>query len=242
MSQARKWIPNQHGAWAFLITPVVVGALVGGPGFWQLLLLLAWLAAFCLNFFVSLAVKSRRPKRYQSQLTAYGLATAIIGMPIALHRPQLLVLLLAALPAFAANVFFVLRRNERMWLNDVIGIALAGVVGYGSYLLGSTPSRDAQALRVLAAVCLYFVGTVIYVKTMIRERDNARWMRTSYLFHGALMVLALLAAAPLLALVATFLLLRAIRVPKLGWTPKRIGLTEIIFTVAVALAALVSWS
>ena len=242
MSQARKWIPNQHGAWAFLITPVLVGAAVSGPSGWQLLLLIAWLTAYCVNFFVSLAVKSRRPARYRSQLSAYGLATMIIGIPLAWQHPQLLVLLLAALPAFAANLVFVMQRNERMWLNDVIGIALAGVVGYASYLLGPTPTQDSLAVRALMSVCLYFVGTVIYVKSMIRERHNRRWMRLSYLFHSALVVLALLAAAPLLTLVAALLLLRALAIPRLGWTPKRIGLTEIIFTVAVALAALLGWS
>jgi hypothetical protein len=41
-------------------------------------------------------------------------------------------------------------------------------------------------------------------------------------------------------LVAAALLARAIIVPRLAWTPKRVGLTEIGSTVAVALAALIT--
>ena len=243
MSFSRTWIPNQHGAWAFLVTPVLVGALAGGVNGWHLLLLLTWLSAYCLNFYASLAIKTRKPQRYLRQLTTYGAATVVTGLPLLWHDLALLRLLAFALPAFAVNVWHVRQRNERAWLNDFVGIALAGVVGYGAYLLGSTPStttRAHHALLALTATCLYFGGTVVYVKTMIRERGSRTWMRISYASHGALVVLATLERAWVLVVVALALLARAILVPRLGWTPKRIGLTEIAFTVAVAVGALVT--
>lgn len=240
MSKTRAWIPNQHGAWAMLIAPVVVGALPGGVNAWHLLLLFSWLGAFCLNFFVSLSIKSRRPKRYQRQLLGYAAATTAFGLPLVWHDADVLRLLVAAIPAFAVNVAFVLRRNERAWLNDVVGVALAGVVGYGAYLLGSSPTDDAHAFRAVVAICLYFVGTVIYVKTLIRERGSRLWLNLSYGFHAALTALCLLAGWWVLAVVALALLIRAIAVPGRGWTPKRVGLTEIVSTTAVALAALLT--
>lgn len=242
MSFSRTWIPNQHGAWAFLITPVVVGALAGDPNAWHLLLLLTWLAAYCLNFYASLAIKSRKPKRYQRQLTVYAAATVALGVPLLWHDREVLRLLMFALPAFAVNVWHVLQRNERAWLNDMVGITLAGVVGYGAYTLGATPSttmRAHHAMLVLLATCLYFGGTVIYVKTMIRERGSRTWMHISRVFHAGLVLLAALSRTWALVLVALALLARAVVVPRLGWTPKRIGLTEIAFTVTVAVSALV---
>lgn len=240
MSKTRTWIPNQHGAWAMLIAPVVVGGLAGGVNAWHLLLLLTWLAAFCLNFYVSLSIKSRKPKRYQQQLLGYAAATIAFGLPLAWHDVHVLRMLVAAIPAFAVNVAFVLRRNERAWLNDVVGVMLAGVVGYGAYLIGSSPTDDAHALRAVVAICLYFVGTVIYVKTLIRERGSRLWLNLSYGFHAALTALCLLAGWWVLAVVALALLIRAIAVPGRGWTPKRVGLTEIVSTTAVALAALLT--
>jgi len=240
MSTVRIWIPNQHGAWAMLIAPVVVGALAGGVNAWHILLLCTWLAAFCLNFFVSLSIKSRKPKRYQRQLLAYGAASAVFGLPLAWHDPDVLRMLGAAVPAFIVNASFVLQRNERAWLNDVVGVALAGVVGFGAYRVGSSPTDAAHAFRAVLAICLYFVGTVIYVKTLIRERGNRRWLDLSYGYHAALVVVCLLGGWWVAAMVALALLLRAVAVPSRGWTPKRVGLTEIVSTTAVALAALLT--
>ncbi len=243
MSFSRTWIPNQHGAWAFLITPVIVGALAGGPNLWHAVLLLTWIAAYCLNFYSSLALKSRKPQRYQWQLAIYAGITIALGLPLAWHRREILQLLAFAVPAFAVQVWHVLQRNERAWLNDFVGVALAGVVGYGAFMLGSTTSdtaRSHHAMLALLATCLYFGGTVIYVKTMIRERGSAVWMRISYAYHGLLVLLTMVLQAWVMALVALALLLRAIVIPRLRWTPKRIGLTEIAFTVAVALSGLLT--
>lgn len=240
MSFSRTWIPNQHGAWAFLVTPVVVGALAGGPSAWDGLLLITWLAAYCLNFYVAQAVKSRKPKRYQRQLALYGIVSLILGLPLVQHDPSLLLLLMAAIPAFAVNLVFIRQRNERAWANDFVGIALAAVVGYGAYALGAHPTDPVRVAWMELAIALYFGGTVIYVKTMIRERGSRIWMRLSYAYHGALVLLATLAQWWPGAAIALLLLVRAIAVPRLGWTPKRIGLTEIAFTVAVALSALTS--
>lgn len=238
MSFSRTWIPNQHGAWAFLITPVVAGALAGGPTGWDALLLFTWLAAYCLNFYVSQAVKSRKPKRYQRQLTLYASTSLILGLPLALHDPSLLLLLMAAIPAFAVNLVFIRQRNERAWANDFVGIALAAVVGYGAYALGAHPADPMRAAWMELAIALYFGGTVIYVKTMIRERGSLIWIRVSIAYHGALVALAALTQWWPAAIIALLLLIRATAVPRLGWTPKRIGLTEIAFTVAVAVCAL----
>lgn len=240
---SRTWIPNQHGAWAMLIAPVVVGALAAGPNPWHLLMLVTWLAAFCLNFYLQLAIKSRKPAKYQRQLAVYGGVTAVLGIGLVAHDPDVLRMLLFAVPAFAVNVAFVLQRNERAWVNDVVGIALAGVVGYGAFLLGAGSPSDAGARHAFLAVlatCLYFVGTVIYVKTLIRERGNRVWLYLSYGFHTALLLLCLGTSSWALAVVATALLTRAVYVPTQRWTPKRVGLLEIPSTVAVSLLALIT--
>ena len=113
-------------------------------------------------------------------------------------------------------------------------------MGFGAYLIGSSPTHDAHAFRAVLAVCLYFAGTVIYVKTLIRERGSRPWLNASYAFHAPLLIACVLGQWWICAAVAAALLGRAIAVPGRGWTPKRVGLTEIASTVAVALAALVT--
>ena len=241
MSIARTWIPNQHGAWAMLITPVVVGALAGTPSLWHIALLLCWLAAFCLNFYIQLAVKSRRPRRYQRQLALYGILTLSLGIGLVVHDPDVLRMLAFAVPAFIVNVVFVLQRNERAWLNDVVGIALGGIVGYGAFLIGSdhvAPAAATHAAIALALVSAYFIGTVCYVKTMIRERGNQRWLWISYLWHAAFIVAWVALGSWPGAITAVWLIARAIGMPQRGGSPKLVGLLEIPATIAVALAAL----
>ena len=76
-----------------------------------------------------------------------------------------------------------------------------------------------------------------YVKSMIRERDNPRFLWTSVGFHAA-SALLLAVLAPWVAAVFVVLTVRAWWVPRLGWTPKQVGIAEIVATAAVALVSL----
>ena len=74
----------------------------------------------------------------------------------------------------------------------------------------------ANVAGVFAAVATYFVGTVLYVKTMIRERDNVVYRWASVGYHAlALGLMAWLSLA--LGAVFTLLLLRAWRCPAAAW-------------------------
>lgn len=242
MSFSRTWIPNQHGAWAMLITPVVVGALVGHPGPAHVALLTAWLSAYCLNYFIGLGVKSRRPAKYRRQMLVYGAATIALGLPLAWFAPRLLWLVPVALPVFLANVAFIRRRNERSWANDLLGVLLAGIVGFAAYAAGfgravldTTAAIDAALA--LTAVTAYFAGTVFYVKTMIRERGQRSWLWLSYAWHAAFIVLGVVLDSWTTAVIGVWLLARCIAMPRRGGTPKFVGILEIPATIAVGLAA-----
>ena len=245
VSFSRTWIPNQHGAWAMLITPVVVGALAAGPLLVHVTLLVTWLAAYCMNYFIGLIVKSRRQAKYRTQVLTYGAVTAVFGLPLAWSAPRLLWLLPVALPVFLANLGFIRQRNERSWVNDVLGVLLAGVVGMAAYAagFGRGPIDPAAAQRTALALVLvtaYFAGTVFYVKTMIRERGQRLWLWLSYGWHVGFIGLALALGSPLGAGIGGWLLARSILMPRRGGTPKLVGLLEIPATIAVGLAALLT--
>lgn len=238
MSLARTWMPNQHGAWAMLVTPVIVGALLGGLTAWHAALLFAWLSAYCLNFFTGLVVKSRKPHRYVRQLVVYALLALLVGVPVLVAFPQLLLLGVVAAPVFAANLLFIVRRHERAWLNDVLGIMLATAVGFGAFDIGGQPTDTGRAITGLVIVAGYFVGTVFYVKTNIRERGSRRWLLASVGFHAVFTVLMAWQGWWVLAVLGLLTTVRAVVVPRLAWAPKRVGLLEIVFTVGFGLAVL----
>ena len=79
--------------------------------------------------------------------------------------------------------------------------------------VAATEAGIGQVVPAFTAILPYFTGTVLYVKTMIRERGNASYRRASVTYH----VLALGAVAFLsipIAAVFVLLLVRAAVLPR----------------------------
>lgn len=83
----------------------------------------------------------------------------------------------------------------------------------------------------------YYVGTLLYVKTMIRERGSRGYVVASATFH-TLATLALLPASWWLGVVFAALTLRAALAPGRRLTPKQVGLGELVLNVVVVVVAL----
>src|SRR5690606_26343166 len=101
-------------------------------------------------------------------------------------------------------------------------------------------------LGVVAAVCFaYFFGTVLYVKTMIRERGQVSWVVASVAWHALAAAACLLIPEPFGRwwLVGFFVImtLRALALPYWGRmrgrnvSPKALGFGEIAATAAFVL-------
>src|SRR6478735_121498 len=243
----RAWVPNQHGAWAMVVAPPVVGALVAGPTGWHALLVVAWLAAYCLYFAATQWLRSGRRPRYRSPVLSYAAATAVLGVPLLVAAPALL----RWAPAFAVllgvSLRYAARRADRSYGNDLVTIAAAGLGGTpaGWWPPGADDPRAWAAAGLLAA---YLVGTVPYVKSMIRERDRPATYRLSVGYHAALVAGAVALAAAgrpagaagvALVVVAAALLGRAAALPRRGRVrPAVIGAGEVVATIAVVGAVL----
>ena len=81
----------------------------------------------------------------------------------------------------------------------------------------------------------YFAGTVLYVKTMIRDRGHVGRYRLSVIYHAAVCVPAAV-ASPWLGALFVVLAIRAAIVPKRwpGLTAARIGVGEIVASLTLA--------
>lgn len=159
--------------------------------------------------------------------------------------------LLAWVPVFGVLMVPALalaaRRRERATLGGALTTAAASAMTlvarypHPAELLAWDPAAR-HAVLVAALVFGYFFGTVLYVKTNIRERGSRAYYVASVAWHAALtlacVVLAVRTAEPaawgVLFALAT---MRAAVVPRLRppLTPLRIGLIEIVFSLAVVL-------
>lgn len=250
-----------------LVAPPLVGAAAVGPRWEHLLLLVVWLVGFCAYNAAGLWLKARRRPRWLPPVRAYGVATVLLGAALLTAAPSLLTWGVAYVPLLAASLVYSARRDERSLANDLLTVVAAGlmaVVAAGvpvatepGGLAGWTAltwfpgAEDARAWALAAVLVAYFAGTVLYVKTMIRERGNRTMLRASVLYHAVLPVVLLGAAAlvptlgsllpvPTLAVLLAVLAVRAVVVP-LRWpgaTPKALGIGEIVATTALVVALL----
>jgi hypothetical protein len=232
-SAVRQFVPPQHGAWAMLLVPYVAGVLAAGFRWLHVPLLGAWLAGYLLSYYALLAVKTRRPRRVRAHLLLYGTVTAVLGGLVCLAAPRVLAYAPAYLGLLAVNAAYAHGRRERALVNDLASVAQSCLMVFVvATVAGVAPARVAD---VFVAVLLYFAGTVLYVKTMIRERGSAGYYRASVAYHA---VAALVAAwwSAALGVVFVGLLARAWALPRRGLTPRQVGLIEIAACVALLVA------
>lgn len=249
----RPWIPNQHGAWAMLVLPALVGMRVGGVPPLALLLLPAWWSAYFVYWAWAQWLRTRSFRRRQLlvlPLGVYSAATASLGLLVLLLAPYLLQWLVAFAPLSVVSLRELWRGRERSLLSGLATTTAASLLtavcysaavrGAGGFLglgdstglPGSSPNGEmvgwSWAWLLTASTALYLGGTVPYVKTMIRERFNRRMLLGSVAAHALVAAGAVLMASRGLlgwghAVLWAGLAVRAGLVPSIQWRRLRTG-------------------
>lgn len=230
------WVPNQHGAWYMLITPALLGTLSSGLGLWTTVaVLLAWFLGYGAFFAFGLAARARageRRKKYLRPVFVYG-AISLVGIIAALAlTPGLIEWVWWFAPLVGIAVVETLRGRPRSLLSG-ISTALA------STLMLPVISSSDTAWWCAGFLAMYFVGTVPFVKTMIRERGNRTYLAGSLIYHVFAIFITVWIASHVALIAAVFMVLtmvaalyRAWAVPHSAdsgkkWTPTMVGKVEI---------------
>ena len=238
-------MPPQHGAWAFVGLPLVLGALAT-PASWTTVVL-AWAAFTCYpaSYFALSLVRARRGARFRRPLAIWMLVASVPATVLVVARPWLVVVGLGYAGLFAVNVAFARRNHERDLVNDSVLILEVVALVPLTWLLAESLTALPTQVRLLTVVCaLVLFGSTLHVKSLLRERRNAAYARASRAFAlaslGATVVIVWMWGLPAgLALVVPFIMLtmRALKRDWSGWRPGRIGLVELACFVAVAAGA-----
>ncbi|MGW0908764.1 YwiC-like family protein [Streptomyces sp. NPDC002853] len=242
----RRWLPHQHGAWAMLVVPFLTGMLLGTPTPWHAVLLLAWLLGYLASFHVQqwlrLRRNSRNPRaarRHVLPARVFGLALLPPAVALVVHAPWLLAAGACAMPFLAVNGAYAWRNRERALPNGIAAVIPACGMLPVALLLGG--GDLGHAWRPALACLLYFAGTVLYVKTMIRERGSSRYRRASAVWHaGAAAVTYAMHLSAALVVFFGVCFLRAVWMPTRGTVRAPvIGAVEVVLSLAL-LGALVA--
>lgn len=241
----RIWIPRQHGAWAMLALPLLLGVAASEPDPWQLVLAGAAYAGYLASITVQTWSRARRAPAYRPPILAYGSAFAALGSALVVAFPALLLSLAVFVPAGLVVFAGARPGTKRDLANSLAQVAQALVlVPAAAFVAGDPDWMRILAYTLVAAA--YLVGTVLVVRSVLRERGNDRFAALSIGFHVAVTVMAGLALPWPYALVAAGLTARAIGLPlaQRRWAggphplrPVHVGIVEIVSSLAVVVVS-----
>ncbi len=250
------WVPKQHGAWPMLIIPYIAGLVLASQqrsiGVGDLLLGVTWFAGYFAFSAGSLWLKAnpKRRAKYQPALFSYLGISAVSGIGTLIFSG---LQLLWWVPLFAAllgpTLWLVAHKKERSLASGMLTVIASCMLMLILWLttpfaLAKVTSADSPAFAVIIAVTGYFIGTVFYVKSLIRERNQTKSAVRSALFHiGYLAIILVFVNFRLLVLPwlwmiwAAAILVRTIIFTRWSRTQnisaRDIGFTEIGFTIVL---------
>lgn len=235
-----------------LAVPLLVGATRGvvDHGFsWTLVpLTLLWFVGYFAYFAWCLWLKSKFQLRFRTPAMTYTAACLPLGAILVVAQPRLLAWLPAFAVALSVGLACAFARKERSVLSGGVMVAAAALMTCVAYstCIPAGPHWLSESLRIWPAALLlglYFFGTVLYVKTMIRERGQRGYVTASVLFHAACVAwaiwLAVTEGGAWWAAAAFFaaMLARAWWLAGRKVAPKVIGIGEAFASIAITVIA-----
>lgn len=242
-----RWIPRQHGAWALLAVPFVLGVVASRPTPWQGLLAVAAVSAYLASSALLDWTRSRRGA-YLQPAFAFGTLFAMAGLALIVVAPALARLAVVAAAAAAVALGASLAGHPRSLVASLAQVAQALVLVPAAALVAGSFDSTTVARATLVAGG-YLVSSVLVVRSMIRARGDRTFLTLSIGYHVAAALTAAWLLPAAYAVLALALAARAVILPALQvrlaegphrLRPIHLGMVEIAASLALVAAVLVA--
>nr|WP_246628943.1 YwiC-like family protein [Mesobacillus maritimus] len=191
-----------------LIIPFWLGAAATEIVWQHIPFFLGWLLLYLATYPMLLLFKKKNIPFYRKWTIIYLVpALAFLMVPL-FTMPTIVYFGLAMLPFFAVNTYYSRKKNERALMNDLSAIINFSIAGLASSYLASG-NLTLEALLVFFSSILFFVGSTLYVKTMVREKKNIRYKYISWIYHAVVLILWIIIGEWIVALAFIPSLIRA---------------------------------
>ena len=239
----RVHVPPQHGAWAFLLVPLVLAALLGAATWVGLLFAITWVIAYPATYFGSRAVMTRARRGTWSRIARRELqdalpwliALAVTGVALVAMRPWVVIPGAVVGVVWLGTAWLTWIGRERGIVNDLLLVVLSAVAAPLMWAVAVDQPAVADipsALWLAMGVCIaFFTGSVLHVKSLIREADDRRWHLASIVYHAIVLVIVPFVSWWLVPAFG-FALVRTV-VMRPGLRPGRIGAVEAVLSLLV---------
>ncbi|MCF6094161.1 YwiC-like family protein [Microaerobacter geothermalis] len=193
-------IPREHGGWAMVIVPFLLGLGIGGFNFFQILAFVGTILGY---IGITPLLMMFRQKKWDKELLMwmsiyFGVAFLFWLFPI-IKFPGLILMALSIIPFLLINLYFAKIRNERSVWNDFFAISGMSIVGIMAFYIGTGEWNGIVSLLWFTNV-LYFMGSVFHVKSFIREKNNHPFKWWSRAYHLLILLFPLAVQLPMLSL------------------------------------------
>ena len=261
-------VPNEHGSWVFLFSPLLIGLFAGGTfQVGSFLLVGAALAAFMLRQPITILVKiiSKRRSRTELPATAFWITIyGLIGLGfltglMAMGFEQLLFLAAPALPVFVWHLWLVSRRSERRQpIVEIAGSGVLALVAPAAYWVG-VGHYDPTGWLLWGLAWLQAAVSIYYAYLRLEQRVwKSVPTRLECWLAGRKHILAATAAVILVSVLAVAStvptgvpLAYAIQLAETFWgtfnpavkvKPTQIGIRQLIVSTLFTVAFIFAWS
>lgn len=171
MITSRPILPNEHGAWAILLVPLLVGAQVGGGFGWLgLFFTISSLAVFLsyipartlLRHLLGHAASADKVKAARRWLGIYLFVAAAFGLPLLLSAGRWLLLPIGVLGLCCFLLSFVVSQNRQKTIgSDLVAVVGLTLTAAGAYYVTSG-NFDGTALVLWLLNSLFFGSSAFF--------------------------------------------------------------------------------
>ena len=261
-------IPQDHGSWVFILSPLLIGLLAGrnfSPD--SVSLIIAAMTAFLIRQPVTIAVKAYAGRRPRTDLpaarfwmTVYGAIIMLALAGLILHGfSYLLYLALPGILIFAWHLWLVSRREERRQAGvEILATGVLSLAAPAAFWVG-IGHYDPSGWWLWVLLWAQAAASIVYAYLRLEQRiwkpipprrERFRAGFRSLLYTGSNLVAALVLSLGtgwlptwifLPYLLQSLETLWGVEHPAAGWKPTRIGVRQLIVSAAWALLFIVLW-
>jgi hypothetical protein len=261
------FLPQDHGSWVFLFSPLLIGLFLGGNfSSGSLSLVIASIAAFLIRQPITIAVKVYAGRRAKTDLpaarvwiVAYGILIliALIGL-IQAGFSYLLLLAIPGAPVFAWHLWLVSKREERRQINvEIVATGVLALAGPAAYWVG-IGHYDSIGWWLWILVWAQTAASIVYAYLRLEQRDqtevpahNELWKLGIRAFAYTTFNLVSVLTLGLVSVLPRFLFLPylvqwvetmwGIFHPAIKWKPVRIGTRQLIVSILWTILFIITW-
>lgn len=272
-------LPQEHGSWVFILSPLLVGIFAGGDFTYATFnLIVAAMSAFMIRQPLTVAVKAysgRRPKTNLDSarfwVLVYGSISALALLGLILEGfGYILFLAVPGVPVFAWHLWLISRRAERRQAGiEVIATGVLSLTAPAAYWIGIR-EYDSIGWWLWGFTWLQSAASIVYAYLRLSQREldqnqvypvqgrrasvksrSERWRMGQRALLYTSFNLAVSIGLGFSNLIPRFIFIPflaqwletiwGITHPAVGWKPTRIGIRQLIVSIAWTILFIAFW-